>query len=317
MKIVFMGTPPAAAVSLERLIGDGHEVAAVYTQPDRPAGRGNKIVFSAVKESALKHGLSLQQPAKVRTPDAAETFRSHAADVAVVVAFGRILPLEFLNAFPLGAINLHFSLLPRYRGAAPVNWAIVNGETSTGVTTIRMDEGLDTGHILLSRETHLGIEETAPELMSRLAELGAEVLAETLERLNEITPTPQDEGLATFAPILKREDGNIEWRREASDIVNMIRGFQPFPGTYSYLHGKKMNIWSAAAEREKSMAGSPGEVLSTSSGELAVAAGEGSILRVTEIQLEGKRRMAVRDALNGTRITPGDRFAREPHQTGS
>ncbi len=180
-----MGTPKAAVPSIARLLQDGHEIAAVYSQPDRPSGRGNKIVFSPVKEFALEHGLPVFQPTKIKTADALDEFRSHNADVAVVVAYGRILPESFLTAFPRGAINVHFSLLPKYRGAAPVNWAIVNGETKTGVTTMQMDAGLDTGDILLQRETEIGPDETAPELMERLSFIGADLLSETLQSYDE------------------------------------------------------------------------------------------------------------------------------------
>ncbi len=191
MKIVFMGTPLAAAVSLERLLADGHDVVAVYTQPDRPAGRGNKLSVSPVKQFTKERGLPIHQPEKIRTDEAVEQFRSHAADIAVVVAYGRILPQEFLSACRYGAINLHFSLLPKYRGAAPVNWAIVNGETETGVTTIQMDAGLDTGPILLQRATPIGATETSVELMARLAQLGSDVLSETLSRIDDLTPMSQ------------------------------------------------------------------------------------------------------------------------------
>ena len=210
-----MGTPHAAVPSLERLIADGHEVAAVYTQPDKPAGRGNKLASSPVKDFAVEKGLRVLQPAKIRTAEALEEFRSHHADLAVVVAYGRILPESFLNAFPGGAINVHFSLLPKYRGAAPVNWAIVQGETETGVSTMQMDAGLDTGPILLQRAAAIGADETAPELMIRLAETGAELLSETLGNIDSLTPRPQDEAAATLAPIMKREDGLISWMLDA------------------------------------------------------------------------------------------------------
>src|SRR5437764_1118212 len=226
MNVVFMGTPQAAVPSLARLIGDGHRLVAVYTQPDRPSGRGNKIVFSPVKEFALQHGIAVHQPTKIKTPEALAELKSHAADLAVVVAYGRILPESFLNAFPKGAINVHFSLLPKYRGAAPVNWAIVNGATETGVTTMRMDEGLDTGDILLPKSTAIGPTETAMDLMERLSFLGAETLAESACGLHSITPKPQDNSAATFAPVLKREDGLIDWSMSAGAIANRIRGFQ-------------------------------------------------------------------------------------------
>src|SRR5215218_3313979 len=202
MKIVFMGTPAAAATSLQRVIEDGHEIAAVYTQPDRPSGRGNKIVFSPVKEVAIAAGLPVLQPLKIKTAEAANEFRGFGADVAVVVAYGRILPESFLTAFPHGAVNVHFSLLPKYRGAAPVNWAIVNGEKESGVTTMKMDVGLDTGPTLLQEATEIREGENAVELMTRLGELGAELLSRTLSGIDELVPKPQDDSLATIAPIM-------------------------------------------------------------------------------------------------------------------
>ena len=301
-----MGTPAAAAVSLRSLLAGGHDIVAVYTQPDRPSGRGNKIAFSPVKELALENALPIYQPLKIRTPEALEEFRSHVADVAVVVAYGRILPEGFLNAFPMGAINVHFSLLPKYRGAAPVNWAIVNGETTTGVTTIKMDAGLDTGDILIAKETVIGEHEIAPELMDRLAILGAEVLLETLEKFSTIAPTQQDHPAASFAPIMKREDGRIHWALPASEIVNRIRGFQPFPGSFTFLDGKKIGIWSARVA-DLPTTDLPGTILMAKGDELIVACG-GSSLRVDEIQFEGKKRMPVRDLLNGSAIKMGDRF---------
>lgn len=304
MKIVFMGTPRAAAVSLERLIADGHEVAAVYTQPDRPAGRGNKLSASAVKALANERGLSVYQPEKIRTDEAIAQFRSHAADVAVVVAYGRILPASFLTAFNYGAINLHFSLLPKYRGAAPVNWAIVNGETETGVTTIRMDEGLDTGAILLQRAASIGPAETSVELMERLADLGADVLSETLSSIDDLTPTAQNEAEATLAPIMKKADGLIDWSMHARQIADRVRGFQPFPTAYTSHRGGRLVIWRAASASGSS--GRPGEVIEAAGDSLVVACGHDTALQIAELQPEGKRRMSARDFLNGAKSTVGE-----------
>ena len=206
-----MGTPKAAVPSLDRLILDGHDVIAVYCQPDRPSGRGNKVTYSPVKQCALDNGLTVLQLSKIRNEEAIELFRSHNADAAVVVAYGRILPDEFLNAFPYGAVNVHFSLLPKYRGAAPVNWAIVNGESETGVTTMLMDSGLDTGPILLQSSTSIKEDETAVELTERLALVGADLLSETLSNIETIEPQRQNDEFATLAPILKRENGAIDW----------------------------------------------------------------------------------------------------------
>src|SRR5229473_5496446 len=206
MRIVFMGTPESAVPSLRRLLDDGHEIVAVWTQPDRPAGRGNKLHQSAVKDFASQRNLTIHQPFKIKTEEAKALFSSHNADAAIVVAYGRILPAEFLRVPRLGCINVHFSLLPKYRGAAPVNWAIVNGEKRTGVTTMFIEEQLDSGPILLQRETEIGAEETAPQLMKRLAGMGAELLSETLSQLNTITPRAQRDEEATLAPILRRKD---------------------------------------------------------------------------------------------------------------
>ena len=300
-----MGTPHAAVPTLKRILEDGHEVVAVYSQPDRPSGRGNKITFSPIKQFALDNGLEVLQPAKVRTPETLETFKAHDADAAVVVAYGRILPETFLTAYPKGAINVHFSLLPKYRGAAPVNWAIVNGETRTGVTTMRMDAGLDTGGILLKRETSIGAEETAPELIERLALMGADLLSETLAMYNELVPQPQNNELASFAPIMKKEDGLIDWGLPAAEIDARVRGFQPFPTAYTSYSGKKLTIWKCVPTAGLGAA-NPGEVISAKNDLLIVSCGGMTALKVEELQIEGKRRMPVRDFLNGVRMQAGD-----------
>lgn len=302
-----MGTPQAAVPSLERILGDGHEVVAVYTQPDKPSGRGNKITFSPVKELALARGLSVFQPQRIRTPEALEQFESHKADVAVVVAYGRILPATFLDAFTHGAINVHFSLLPKYRGAAPVNWSIVNGETETGVTTMKMDEGLDTGDILLQRLTQIGENENAIELMERLSIIGAELLSETLRELDSLKPAKQDTHLASLAPIMKKEDGLIDWKSSAGEIVNRIRGFQPFPTAYTYFQGKRLTLWQAGVTESASDTFSPGEIVYASGNELTVSCGAG-LLKIDELQLEGKKRMGTRDFLNGVKMKAGDKL---------
>ena len=307
MRVVFMGTPQAAVPSLERIIADGHEVIAVYTQPDRPSGRGNKVTFSAVKETALRIGLPVLQPTKIKTPGALQEFRSHKADVAVVVAYGRILPETFLNAFPYGAINVHFSLLPKYRGAAPVNWAIANGETETGVTTMKMDAGLDTGPTLLQERTAIDVEENAIDLMSRLSVLGADLLSKTLVDIDRIGTQSQDNALATLAPIMKKEDGVIDWQMSARDIVNRIRGFQPFPTAFTFFRGNRLTCWKGELIDAPSVEES-GTVVAAKGDELIIACGNGTALRVAELQPEGKRRMATRDVLNGMKIEVGEKF---------
>ncbi len=305
MKIVFMGTPAAAVPSLKKVLEDGHEVVAVYTQPDRPSGRGNKIVYSPVKQCAIDHGLKVYQPVKIKTPEALSEFESHHADIAVVVAYGRILAKGFLNAYPNGAVNVHFSLLPKYRGAAPVNWAIAEGETETGVTTMKMDSGLDTGDVLLQRSTQIGSEENAIELMSRLSELGAELLSQTLADLPSITPCKQDNSHATLAPILKKEDGRIDWTMTADRVSDRIRGFQPFPGTFTEIHGKRVKVLSARRNSEIESSGQPGQVIEADATGLLVACGEG-VLQLLEVQPEGKNRMVISDFLNGFRMRKGE-----------
>ncbi len=305
-----MGTPQAAVPSLERIIDDGHEVVAVYSQPDRPSGRGNKITYSPVKQCAIDHSISVHQPQKVRTPEAIELFRSHNADVSVVVAYGRILPMTFLTAFPHGALNVHFSLLPKYRGAAPVNWAIVNGDKETGVTMMQMDVGLDTGAILLQHSTVIGEHENSIELMERLSFVGADLLSETLANLDSLIPVEQDHASATLAPLMRRDDGLIDWNMSASNISNRIRGFQPFPGSFTSFHGGKLTIWRAEPT-EPAVAGvAAGTIIEASAGQLVIACGNDSALRVDALQAEGKRRMTVRDFLNGVKVAVGEKLGK-------
>ena len=308
MKIVFMGTPQAAVASLEKILRDGHEVVAVYTQPDRPAGRGNRLTAPPVKEFALERNLPVFQPAKIKTPEALELFRSHAADVAVVVAYGRILPQTFLEAYPFGALNVHFSLLPKYRGAAPVNWAIVNGESETGVTTMQMDAGLDTGDILLQRETAIGTEENSIELMHRLSGLGADLLSETLKHLEKLARIPQNHDEASFAPIMKKEDGLLSWMLSAREITDRVRGFQPFPTAFTFYGGKKLTIWRCRPAPVEHSLRQPGEILAAKGDNLLVFCGGDSVLAIDELQIEGKKRMATRDFLNGIKLQVGERL---------
>jgi methionyl-tRNA formyltransferase len=308
MRIVFMGTPEAAVPSLARLVDEGHDIGAVWTQPDKPAGRGEKMHSSPVKEFALEHGLPVEQPQKIKTNEAKELFQSHNADVAVVVAYGRILPLEFLRAPRRGCINVHFSLLPLYRGAAPANWAIVNGETKTGVTTMFIEEALDSGPILLQRETPIGEAETAPELMQRLAGVGADLLSATLAQFDVLTPRPQHDQAATFAPILRKQDGLINWSRDAATIARCVRGFQPWPNAFTYHSSHRVIIWKANVTETAAADAAQGEVLVAHGDDLIVKSGDQTALRLLEVQPEAKRRMGVRDFLNGTHLKVGDRF---------
>ena len=298
-----MGTPQAAVPTLRQCVADGHEIVAVWTQPDRPSGRGNKVSFSPVKEFALSQGLSVFQPARIKNDEAKQLFASHDADVAVVVAYGRILPEEFLQAPRRGCINVHFSLLPKYRGAAPANWAIINGETETGVTTMFIEPTLDTGPILLQQRT-----ETAPELMERLAEMGAKLLSETLARLDELTPHAQNDAEATFAPILKKEDGLIDWSQPATVIERRVRGLQPWPNAYTNVHSKRITIWRAEAGETYPRNCEAGFLLHAFGDYLVVCCGENTKLNLVEVQPEGRTRMTARDLRNGMHLRSNDRF---------
>jgi len=328
-----MGTPESAVPTLRGCVEAGHEVAAVWTQPDRPSGRGGRLKAPPVKEYALGRGITVHQPAKIRTEEALALFESHRAEAAVVVAYGRILPPSFLKAPRRGCLNVHFSLLPKYRGAAPVNWAIVRGERRTGVTTMLMDEGLDTGPLLLQEAAAVGDDETAPQLLARLAEVGAGLLVETLRRLDELEPRRQRDEEATLAPILRREDGLIDWGLGAADVARRVRGFQPWPNAHTTYRGRRLILWRAEPARrdeleaDSATAGdddtagsggasvhpsahaSPGEIVAARGDEILVACGDGGqSLRVSELQLEGKQRMSARDFVNGMRVAAGERL---------
>lgn len=307
-RIVFMGTPHAAVPALRQCLDDGHEVVAVWTQPDKPAGRGNKVAFSPVKEFALSRGLNVFQPPRLRNEEAAALFASHNADVGVVVAYGKILPEEFLRAPRRGCINVHFSLLPLYRGAAPVNWAIINGEIETGVTTMFVQPTLDTGPILLQRKTTIGETETAPELTQRLAEIGAALLSETLARLHEITPRPQRDQEATFAPLLEKIDGVIDWSRSATLIERRVRGLQPWPNAYTSFNAIDTIVWRAQPVPKVTVGVRPGVVTVAQGDELVVCCGDETALRLLEVQPQARKRISARDFINGMRVKVGDRL---------
>lgn len=306
-----MGTPQAAVPTLKKIIEDGYKVAAVWTQPDRPSGRGNKLTASPVKEFAFEKGIPVYQPEKIKTKESIELFRSHNADVAIVVAYGRLLSKSYLSAFPNGCINVHFSLLPKYRGAAPVNWAIVNGESKTGITTMNMNIGLDTGDILLQRETEIGVNENSVELMERLSSIGAELLSETLTKLDQIEPKPQDNEEATLAPIMTKEDGLIDWDLSAKEIADRIRGFQPFPRSFTNYQDQKVTIWKAHSTNGTELNPgdyASGDIMVANGDDLLVRCGNNSVLKIEELQVEGKKRMKTRDVLNGVKIKTGEKF---------
>jgi methionyl-tRNA formyltransferase len=301
MKLIYLGTPAFAVPTLERIAGAGHEVLAVFTQPDRPKGRGQKDAMAPVKEAALRLGLTVQQPERVRRPEVVEQLRAMAPEAMVVVGYGQIIPQSILDIPPQGIINVHASLLPKYRGAAPIQWAIARGEKTTGVTTMKIDAGLDTGAMLKKWETEIGEEETAVELGARLAGAGADLLIRTLEDLPNIVPEAQDSSQATLAPILKREDGHVIWTESPREILNRARGFQPWPGAYGFLGGQRFHVWRAAMA-DKELA--PGALLAEGK-RLFVGCGGGAI-ELVEVQLEGKKRMAASAFLNGFSVAAGE-----------
>ncbi len=299
MRVLFYGTPAFALPTLHALLAR-HQVVAAVTQPDRPAGRGQRAQVSPVKSVAVERGIPVAQPARLRDPGWSERLAEHAADVAVVVAFGQILPRAVLDVPARGSINVHASLLPRYRGAAPVAWAIIRGERESGITTFQMDEGMDTGPVLLQRVTAIGSGETAGELAGRLAVLGADVLLETLDGLSTLTPRAQDSRAATFAPRLRKEDGLLDLTEPAARLAARVRGLNPWPGAVTATPGGRLLIWRAEACEGT---GEPG-VLTAAAGRLAIGTGQGLLLPV-EVQPENRRAMAWDAYLRGSRLGPG------------
>ena len=309
MRVVFMGTPQFAVPSLEALLDAGYDVVGAFTQPDRPVGRGHKLAACPVKEAALRQGVPVYQFERLRSEEGIACLRGLAPDLVVTAAFGQILSQALLDVPRLGTVNVHASLLPAYRGAAPINWCIINGETKTGVTTMLTDAGVDTGPMLLSRETDIGPEETAGELSCRLSLLGAQLLVETLRGYldGSVRPVPQDESRASRQPMLKKEMGDIDWTLPAEQIVNRVRGLDPWPCAYTACEGGMLKVFRA---RPAQGAGEPGAVLVASAKEgLIVACGAGA-LEVLEMQAPGGRRMSARAYLAGKRIPVGTRFGR-------
>jgi methionyl-tRNA formyltransferase len=307
LNLVFCGTPAFAVPTLEKLVDAGFAVPLVVTQPDRPKGRGMQLAFSPVKQRAMQLGLRIGQPDKIKTN---EEFRGQLAGIApdaiIVVGYGRIIPEWMINLPPLRNLNLHASLLPRYRGAAPIQWAIARGESVSGVTTMRIDAGLDTGDILLQKEISIAPQDTAVTLAPRMAAIGADLMVETLRGLQAGTvhPRPQDHAKATLAPILKKEDGRVDFQLAAQEILNQLRGFQPWPGAYTSFRGKNLHVW-AAQPVERTAA--PTEVL-IESGRLIVGCGAGSALELLEVQLEGKKRMPAADFVHGHQPRSGEKL---------
>jgi len=314
MRIIFMGTPEFACPTLATLIERGEQVVAVVTQPDRPKGRGQQTLPPPVKLLAEQHGIPVFQPVKVRHPDAIEKIRSLEPDLIVVVAFGQILPKALLDIPKHGCINVHASLLPYYRGAAPLNWCIINGETQTGVTTMMMDVGLDTGDMLLKKATPIDPDEDTRSLHDRLSRIGAELLAETLEQLADgaLVPEKQDDALTCYAPMLKKEDGQIDWHKDAASIKNLVRGMTPWPGAFSHIDGKLLKVYRV---QTGSGTGTPGAILAAGRDGIEVACGEGSIV-IHELQLEGKKRLFAAEFLAGCKLEPGALLGKKESSVG-
>lgn len=303
-----MGSGAFAVPSLEALLGSAHEVLAVVTQPDRQSGRGRRLQAPPVKAVAQRAGLPLLQPARVRAPEAVASLQALAPELMVVVAYGQILPVALLAIPPLGCVNVHASLLPRYRGAAPIQWAIARGERETGVTTMRLDAGLDTGPLLLARALAIGEHETAAELQPRLAALGAELLLETLDGLAaaSLEPRPQDHSRATLAPILKKEDGLVDWSLPAEQLACLVRGFTPWPGLSTAIQGRGLRLVRVLPAPNG--AGTPGEIVALDPAGLLVACGAGTRLRLLEVQPESRKAMPAHAFALGARLAPGARL---------
>lgn len=304
MKVIFMGTPDFSVGTLEALIAAGHEITLAVTQPDKPKGRGKAIQYPAVKEAALEHGIEVYQPRRVREPECIEYLKQQEADIIVVVAFGQILPKEILEMPRYGCINVHASLLPKYRGAAPIQWAVINGEKVTGVTTMRMDEGLDTGDMILKEEVVLTEEETGGSLFERLAKTGAELCVRTLTEIENGTAvyTPQNHEKSTHTTLIKKQLGEIDWHKPALELECLIRGLNPWPSAYTRFNGKTLKIWKASVS-EREMGTEPG-TMELDKDTIAVQTGKGMLL-LQEIQLEGKKRMQTDAFLRGVTLETG------------
>ncbi len=306
IRTVFMGTPDFALATLQGLIDAGLHLVGAYTQPDRPKGRGKQLAPPPVKILAEKHGIPVFQPAKLRRPEAVEELRALEPDLIVVVAYGQILPQSVLDIPRLGCINVHASLLPRHRGAAPINKAIMDGDQETGITTMLMDAGLDTGDMLVKRTLAIGPDETAGELHDRLAALGRETMEETLRLLCEgsLRPEKQDDALSTYAPMLKKEDGLIDWTRDAQALHNQVRGLDPWPGAYTLLDGEVLRL---AQTRPEPGSGTPGTVMAADGTGVLIGCGTG-LLRVGALQLPGRKRLPAADFLRGTPLSAGTKL---------
>lgn len=308
MKIIFMGTPDFSVGTLEALIGAGHEVVLAVTQPDKPKGRGKAMQFPPVKEAALAHGIEVFQPPRVREPECIEYLRKYNADIIVVVAFGQILPKAILEMPQYGCVNVHASLLPKYRGAAPIQWAVIDGQKVSGVTTMRMDEGLDTGDVIMKEEVVLSEKETGGSLFERLSVVGAGLCVKTLAAIENGTAvyTPQDHAQATKVGMINKKFGLVDWNKSAVELENLIRGLNPWPSAYTRMNGKTLKIWDADV-LEKNTKAEPGTIIKVTKDAICVQTGEG-ILVLNEIQLEGKKRMQCDAFLRGYQVEEGTIF---------
>lgn len=311
MKIVFMGTPDFAAGALRALIKADYEIAAVVTQPDKAKGRSGEPMPSPVKVCALEYAIPVLQPGRIKTPEAVEELRAYKADIFIVAAYGQILSREILEMPPLGSLNIHASLLPKYRGASPIQHAIIEGEEKTGITIMQMDAGIDTGDMLYKKEIRIEPEDTYETLHDRLAALGGETVVEALRLLEQgkLKPEKQEGSRSCYAPLIRKEDGKIDFSRTAEEIDRLIRGMTPWPSAYTGYKGKQLKIWRALPDMGQDAAGhEPGEILRVERDSVTVAAGRGT-LKLLELQLEGKKRMSAHDFLLGVRLQPGEILA--------
>jgi len=310
MRILFCGTPHFAVPTFIHLLGQPDiEIATVITQPDRPRGRGHEISAAPVKEAAIAANIPVHQPEKIRSPESRDILERLAPDCIVIIAYGQIIPAAFLSIPKLGWINLHASLLPKYRGAAPINWAIANGETQTGVTSMRIDAGMDTGHVLVQEEMDIAPEETAPELTESMAQAGAPLMLETLRGLaaGKLVARPQNNDEASYAPLLKKEDGRIDWNRPAQEIYNRMRGFTPWPGAYTSFRGQTCHLWAEPFSLRALNLGAPGTIFQEDS-QILIACGHTTLLRLLSVKLEGRKQISAQEFANGARLTERERF---------
>jgi methionyl-tRNA formyltransferase len=310
LRLLFCGTPHFAVPTLRHLLSQSDfEIAAVITQPDRPRGRGQQVSSSPVKETASEAGIPVHQPEKIRAAETQTLLETLAPDVIVIIAYGQIIPARLLSIPKLGWINLHASLLPKYRGAAPIHWAIADGETASGLTTMRIDAGMDTGDILLQEKIEIAPGQTAPELAKKMSEIGAPLMAETLRGIasGNLSPLPQKHAEATYAPLLKKEDGRIDWNRPAQEIYNRLRGFDPWPGAYTSFRGQTCHVWAEPFSLRTLTGSAPGTLLQEDR-QILIACGHATLLRLLSVKVQGRKQVSAVEFANGARLTERERF---------